>query len=149
VGLGRHVQPGASCAVVAPLALVWAQAAELVNLPPVDLTATQAVAGLVGLGAALYVVVEVIKRLLPDDVTQTRGWGRILPVLAPLLGAALAPPLAYGWSVEGVPIPWMAHALAGLVAGWMSGGLYSTLAQTLMGRDLRISRKGDEDGGAA
>jgi hypothetical protein len=126
-----------------------AQVAELGALPAVDLTATQAVAGLVGLGAALYVVVEVVKRLLPPHVTAARWWGRLLPVLAPLLGAALAPPLAYGWSVEGVPIPWLAHALAGLVAGWMSGGLYSTLAQTLMGRDLRISRKGDEDGGAA
>jgi len=143
VGIGRHVQPGASCAVVAPLALVWAQVAELGALPAVDLSATQAVAGLVGLGAALYVLVEVVKRLLPPRVTAARWWGRLLPVLAPLLGAALAPPLAYGWSVEGVPIPWGAHALAGLVAGWMSGGLYSTLAQTLMGRDARLDKNNE------
>jgi hypothetical protein len=117
-----------------------AQVAELGALPAVDLSATQAVAGLVFLGAALYVAVEVLKRLLPDTVTQARWWGRLLPVLAPLLGAALAPPLAYGWSVEGVPIPWLAHALAGLVAGWMSGGLYSTLAQTLMGKDARLDK---------
>lgn len=126
-----------------------AQAGELVSLPAVNLTATQAVMGLVALGAALYVAVEVIKLSLPAGVTSARWWGRLLPVLAPLLGAGLAPPLAYGWSVEGVPIPWLAHALAGLVAGWMSGGLYSTLAQTLMGKDLRISPKGDDDGGAA
>lgn len=125
-----------------------AQASELGALPPADLTATQAVAGLVGLGAALYVLVEVIKRLLPEHVTSSPAWGRLIPVLAPLIGAALAPPLAYGWSVEGVLIPWGAHALAGLVAGWMSGGLYSTLAQTLMGRGLIAAPKGSDDGGS-
>ena len=148
VGIGRHVQPGTpSCAHVLPLALVWGQALEIVDLTAVDLTATQAVAGLVALGAGLYVLVEVIKRLLPEHVTASRTWSRLLPVLAPLIGAALTPPLVFGWSVEGVPIPWVAHALAGLVAGWMGGGLYSTLEQTLRGRDLRI--KGDDNGDGA
>jgi hypothetical protein len=148
VGIGRHVQPGApSGAYVLALALVWGQALEVVDLTAVDLTATQAVAGLVALGAGLYVLVEVIKRLLPEHVTASPTWSRLLPVLAPLIGAALTPPLVLGWSVEGVPIPWVAHALAGLVAGWMGGGLYSTLEQTLRGRDLRI--KGDDNGDGA
>lgn len=112
----------------------------------INLTSTQAVAGLVGLGAALYVLVEVIKRLLPPHVTQTALWGRLLPVLAPLLGALIAPLLAAGWQVEGVPLSLLAHSLAGLVAGWMSGGLYSTLAQTLMGRDRRLEGEGTDDG---
>jgi hypothetical protein len=106
---------------------------------PINLTATQAVWGLVGLGAALYVLVEVVKRLLPPHVTKTALWGRMLPVLAPLLGAMIAPLLAAGWQVEGVPLSLLAHSLAGLVAGWMSGGLYSTLAQTLMGKDHRLT----------
>lgn len=112
---------------------------------PINLSATQAVAGLVGLGAALYVLVEVVKRLLPPHVTQGPLWGRMLPVLAPLLGAMIAPMLAAGWQVEGVPLSLLAHSLAGLVAGWMSGGLYSTLAQTLMGRDRRLVGRGEDD----
>lgn len=128
------------------------QAVDLVGagaLGQVDLSATQAVAGLMGLGAALYVLVEVVKQLLPERVTCAPWWSRLLPVLAPLLGLLLAPLLAGGWSVEGVPIPLGAHALAGLVAGWMGGGLYSTLAQTLMGQDRRLAgggREGEHDG---
>jgi hypothetical protein len=142
VGIGRHVQLSPQM-IVLPLGFTPAQASEALALPAVDLTATQAVMGLVGLGAALYVLVEVIKRLLPPHVTQSAAWGRVLPVLAPLLGVLLAPPLASGWSVEGMPLSVGAHALAGLVAGWMSGGLYSTLAQTLMSKDRRIGAGGE------
>lgn len=147
VGIGRHVQPAPSSALMVwPLALTLAQAAGALALPAVDLTATQAVAGLAGLGAALAVIVEIVKQLLPDHVKAGRGWAKILPVLAPLLGALLAPLLAAGWSVEGVPLSVGAHALAGLVAGSMSGGLYSVVAQSLMGRDRRIGGEGAGDG---
>lgn len=114
-------------------------------LEQVSLTGTQAVAGLMGLGAALYVLVEVIKRLLPPHVTHTRYWTRLVPVLAPLLGVVVAPLIAADWRVEGVPLSHLANALAGLVAGWMGGGLYSTLAQTLMGKDHRLSPPASQD----
>lgn len=147
VGIGRHVQlPPTSKMIAAPLALTLAQAAGALSLPSVDLTATQAVVGLAGLGAALAVLVEVIKQLLPAHVKAGHAWAKILPVLAPLLGALLAPLLAAGWSVEGVPLSLGAHALAGLVAGSMSGGLYSVVAQTLMGRDRRLGGEGAGDG---
>ena len=144
VGAGRHA--ARSAGLLAPLALLLAQvlADATGALPMVNLTATAATAGLVAFGAALYVLVEFIKAALGPTRTSSPAFGRLLPVLAPLLGALLAPLLAYGWSVEGVPMPLLAHVLAGLVAGWMSGGLYSTLAQTLMGRDVRV--KGVSDG---
>lgn len=107
-------------------------------MEPVNLTSAQAIAGLVGLGAALYVLVEMIKSLLGAEVTSGARWARLAPLIAPILGAALAPLVAQGWQVEGVPIPTVGHALAGVVAGWMSGGLYSTVAQTILGRDRRI-----------
>lgn len=117
----------------------------------VDMGATVAIGGLLLFGAALYVLVEVIKRLLPERVTCAPWWTRALPLLAPLLGALLAPIIAHGWRVEGVPLGLLANTLAGLVAGWMSGGLYSTLAQTLMGQDRRLAAAGggpdgDHDG---
>lgn len=145
VGVGRHAERSAT--LLLPLALLLAQAlAEAQGaLPMVDLSATSATAGLVAFGAALYVLVEFIKAALGPVYTCSPTFGRVLPILAPLLGAILAPLLAYGWSVEGVPMPLLAHVLAGLVAGWMSGGLYSTLAQTLMGRDARTA-KGVRDG---
>lgn len=148
VGIGRHVQlpPAPPQMVVAPLALTLAQAAGALALPAVDLTATQAVAGLALLGAGLAVTVEIVKQLMPAHVKAGAAWAKVLPVLAPLLGALLAPLLAAGWSVEGVPLPIGAHALAGLVAGSMSGGLYSVVAQTLMGRDRRLGGEGAGDG---
>lgn len=112
----------------------------------VNLTATQAVAGLVFLGAALYVCVELIKALLGKGVTEGASWARWSPLVAPLLGALVAPLLASGWRVEGVPLSLLAHSLAGLVAGWMSGGLYSTVAQTLMGKDRRLGRQSTDHG---
>jgi hypothetical protein len=143
VGIGRHTQlPPSSALVVWPLALTLAQASEALAIPAVNLTATQAVMGLAGLGAALAVLVEVIKQLLPAHVKAGHAWAKVLPVLAPLLGALLAPLLAAGWSVEGVPLSLGAHALAGLVAGSMSGGLYSVVAQSLMGRDRRLGSGG-------
>jgi hypothetical protein len=144
VGIGRHVQlaPVPPQIVVGPLAFTLAQASEALAIPVVNLTATQAVMGLAGLGAALAVLVEVIKQLLPVHVKAGHAWAKVLPVLAPLLGALLAPLLAAGWSVEGVPLSLGAHALAGLVAGSMSGGLYSVVAQSLMGRDRRLGAGG-------
>jgi hypothetical protein len=141
VGIGRHVQLPPQM-VAWPLALTLAQASEALAIPVVNLTATQAVMGLAGLGAALAVLVEVIKQLLPAHVKAGHAWAKVLPVLAPLLGALLAPLLAAGWSVEGVPLSLGAHALAGLVAGSMSGGLYSVVAQSLMGRDRRLGAGG-------
>jgi hypothetical protein len=145
VGIGRHLQLPPQM-VMWPLALTLAQASEALTLPSVDLTATQAVAGLALLGAGLAALVEVIKQVMPADVKAGAAWAKLLPVLAPLLGALLAPMLAQGFSVEGVPLPLGAHALAGLVAGSMSGGLYSMVAQTLMGRDRRLGGEGKGDG---
>lgn len=147
VGVGRHTQIVPGLMVALPLALTFAQAAGELGaaIEQVDLSATQAVAGLALLGAALAVVVEVVKQLLPEQVTRGAAWAKLLPVLAPLLGALIAPLLAAGWRVEGVPLSIGAHALAGLVAGSMSGGLYSVVAQTLMGRDRRV--EGERDGG--
>lgn len=141
VGIGRHTQLPPQM-IAAPLALTLAQASEALAIPVVNLTATQAVMSLAGLGAALAVLVEVIKQLLPAHVKAGHLWAKVLPVLAPLLGALLAPLLAAGWSVEGVPLSLGAHALAGLVAGSMSGGLYSVVAQSLMGRDRRLGAGG-------
>lgn len=112
----------------------------------VNLTGSQAVAGLVFLGAALYVLVELLKAALGKGVTEGAVWARWSPLVAPLLGALIAPLVAAGWRVEGVPLSLLAHAMAGCVAGWMSGGLYSTVAQTLMGRDRRLGRQGGDHG---
>jgi hypothetical protein len=113
----------------------------------INLTGTQAVAGLICLGAVLYALVECVKAALGEQVTSGARWARWAPLLAPLLGALISPLIGNGWRVEGVPLPLLAHVLAGVLAGWMSGGLYSTFAQTLMGRDRRIEgggRHGDD-----
>jgi len=107
---------------------------------PIDLTPTQAVMGLCALGAGLYVLVGVLKRILPERVTCSRAWARSLPVLAALLGALLAPLIARGWTLQGIPMSHLTNALAGLVAGQLSGGLYSVIAQTLLGKDTRIGQ---------
>jgi hypothetical protein len=109
----------------------------------VNLTGFQAVWGLVFFGAGLYVLVELIKVILGDKITSGARWARWAPVLAPLLGALMSPIVSDGWLVEGVPLGVGARAMAGLVAGWMSGGLYSTIAQTLMSKDRRLGGGSD------
>lgn len=104
----------------------------------INLSGFQAVWGLMFFGAALYVLVEIIKIALGTKITSGATWARWAPVAAPLLGALISPLLSDGWSVEGVPLGVGARAMAGMVAGWMSGGLYSTIAQTLMSKDRRL-----------
>lgn len=113
-------------------------------MDPVNLSAAQAIAGLGALGASIYAIVQILKQAVGPDVTSKAKWARILPCLGPIIGGFLAPAIAHQWSVEGIPIPLLGHALAGVLAGFMSGGLYSAVHQTVMGKDARMEGPEDE-----
>jgi hypothetical protein len=101
---------------------------------------------LCGFGATLAILVELIKKALEAKnpaFVESRAWARALPFLAPLIGALLSPLIVHDWTIEGVPVSLGMSILVGIFAGYMSGGFYSMVAQSLFNRDRRLT---DGDG---
>jgi hypothetical protein len=88
-------------------------------------------------GAAIYVILSTIHRVLPERIKCHAIYARLQPLYPLVVGGLLAPLVAPG-RVEGVPVTMTMAALSGAFAGAIGSTLYQIVKQTIRGYDKRI-----------
>ena len=84
---------------------------------------------------ATWVIMETLRRVLPEKVTASQAYTRLTPVLPLLLCIAGA------W-IPGILDPAMSvssRILVGIILGYASGHMHKILMQTVLGKDQRLA----------
>ena len=92
------------------------------------------------LGAAITIVLQAGKQIMPQRVMQHPAWVRTEPVTPLVLGVAGVALMQGALSVEAASL--------GLCVGGFSGHLYKLAKQTLAGRDARLDHDTADHEGA-
>lgn len=91
------------------------------------------------ISGTVYILGEIARKALPDQITQHPVWARSLP-LQPILWGILITLLTSPESVGNFDLTPQAKVVVGIWAGFCAASSFKIVHQTLLGSDSRIKK---------